>query len=165
VSLKLTAAVLFLDLGTNTGWALDVPGRPRASGSEVFKPSRYEGGGMRFLRFREWLGEIAGLASGGLRLGAIFFEEVRRHRGVDAAHVYGGFLAELTAFCEANGIPYQGIPVGTIKRHATGNGNAGKPAMMDAASEMVGRPITNDNEADALCGLDAVINGAHLWKK
>ena len=26
------------------------------------------------------------------------------------------------------GVPYQGVPVGTVKRHATGKGNAGKEA-------------------------------------
>jgi hypothetical protein len=101
------------------------------SGSESFKPGRFEGGGMRYLRFKRWLTEVKQCGSDGID--AVYFEEVRRHAGVDAAHAYGGFLAHLTAWCEHHQIPYQGVPVGTIKKHATGKGNAGKAAMIAAA--------------------------------
>ena len=63
----------------------------------------------------------------------LHFEEVRRHVSTDAAHAYGGFLATLTAWCEHQRIPYQGVPVGTIKKHATGKGNANKAAVIAAA--------------------------------
>ena len=53
--------------------------------------------------------------------------------GVDAAHAYGGFMAHLTAWCEHHNIPYAGVPVGTIKKHATGKGNASKDLMIGAA--------------------------------
>ena len=42
-----------------------------------------------------------------------------------------------------------GVPVGTIKKHATGKGNAGKEAMIEAM-QLLGHPVTDDNEADAL---------------
>ena len=80
---------------------------------------------------------------------ALLFEEVRRHVGTDAAHLYGGFLATLTSWCEQQGIAYQGVPVGTIKKHATGKGNAGKAEVI-AAMRVLGHPVTDDNEADAL---------------
>src|SRR4051794_34066015 len=48
-------AILSLDLGTNTGWAIRLPGGSIQSGSTSFRPSRYDGGGMRYLRFRGWL--------------------------------------------------------------------------------------------------------------
>jgi Holliday junction resolvasome RuvABC endonuclease subunit len=41
------------------------------------------------------------------------------------------------------------VPVGTIKKHATGKGNAGKQDMV-VAMQLLGHPITDDNEADAL---------------
>ena len=44
-------------------------------------------------------------------LAAVYFEEVRRHAGTDAAHLYGGFLATLTSWCEQHGIAYQGVPM------------------------------------------------------
>lgn len=140
------ARLLALDLGTTTGWALHAPDRSVISGSESFHPGRFEGGGMRFLRFKRWLTEIKNTVDG---LDAVYFEEVRRHAGVDAAHAYGGFMAHLTAWCEHHQIPYQGVPVGTIKRHATGKGNADKAAML-AAMRALGYTPADDNEADAL---------------
>ena len=138
--------LLAIDLGTTTGWALrDADGRI-VSGSEAFKPQRFEGGGMRYLRFKRWLSELKG---SGEPLEAVYFEEVRRHAGTDAAHVYGGFMATLTAWCEHHEVPYQGVPVGAIKKHATGKGNAGKPEMLDSAASR-GHSPADDNEADAL---------------
>lgn len=142
----MTPAILALDLGTTTGWALRTPEGQIVSGTQSFKPSRYEGGGMRFLRFRGWLAE---LQAGAGAVGAVYFEEVRRHAGVDAAHVYGGLMATLTAWCEGQGIAYAGVPVGTIKKHATRKGNADKSAMV-AAMQALGHNPQDDNEADAL---------------
>jgi Holliday junction resolvasome RuvABC endonuclease subunit len=147
------ATILTLDLGTQTGWALHDRSGSIISGSESFKPQRFEGGGMRFLRFKRWLTEIKQSADW---IDAVFFEEVRRHAGIDAAHAYGGFMAQLTAWCEHHQIPYQGVPVGTIKKHATGKGNASKEEMMAAVSAKGFSPI-DDNEADALALLDWAI--------
>lgn len=135
---------LALDLGTVTGWALHSRDGSICSGSEHFKPRRFEGGGMRFLRFKRWLTE---LKAGGID--ELYFEEVRRHVSTDAAHAYGGFLAVLTAWCEHHSIAYQGVPVGTIKRHVTGRGNAGKADVI-AAIRARGHAPADDNEADAL---------------
>jgi hypothetical protein len=96
--------------------------------------------------FRAWLTEVTQLASD---LSQIAFEEVRAHAGTDAAHLYGGFLAHLSAWCEERTIAYQGVPVGTIKRYATGKGNADKAAMI-AAMRARGFAPADDNEADAL---------------
>lgn len=64
---------------------------------------------MRYLRFSRWLDDMKRIAG---PLTEIYFEEVRRHLGVDAAHVYGGVLATLTSWCEQEEIPsYQGITV------------------------------------------------------
>lgn len=139
-------SILALDLGTQTGWALLGRDGAITSGSELFKPQRFEGGGMRYLRFKRWITEVKQSADG---LNAVFFEEVRRHAGVDAAHAYGGFMAHLTAWCEHHQIPYQGVPVGTIKKHATGRGNASKDDMV-AAARRLGHAPADDNEADAL---------------
>jgi len=141
-----SATLLALDLGTVTGWALRSPDGNITSGTMTFKPIRFEGGGMRYLRFRSWLADMQRI-SGGIH--RIVFEEVRAHAGTDAAHIYGGFLAHLSAWCEERSIPYEGIPVGTIKRFATGRGNADKAAMI-AAMRARGFAPADDNEADAL---------------
>ena len=138
--------ILALDLGTTTGWALRNQHGRIFSGSMSFKPRRFEGGGMRYLRFERWLYEVMHIGS---VVNQVYFEEVRRHVGVDAAHAYGGFLATLTAWCEEIGVPYQGIPVGTIKKGLTGKGNASKEQMV-AAIQGLGFSPTDDNEADAL---------------
>ena len=100
--------LLTLDLGTKAGFCVGARVGALASGTGNFKPGRYDGGGMRFVRFRKWLDEL----QEAYPIDRVAFEEVRRHAGTDAAHVYGGLLATLTAWCEDHNIPYEGIPVG-----------------------------------------------------
>lgn len=138
--------ILALDLGTKTGWALHQADGTITSGTVEFRPGRFEGGGMAFVRFKGWLDDVVRF-TGGIDL--LFFEEVRAHAGVTAAHVYGGFLGHMSAWAEQQKIPYQGVPVGTIKRHATGKGNASKAEMV-AAMEKKGHHPADDNAADAL---------------
>lgn len=145
------ASILALDLGTLTGWAVRSPEGMVNSGTLSLRPSRFEGGGMRYLRFRQWLTEAKAAAG---EFEQIAFEEVRRHAGVDAAHVYGGLLATLTAWAEHHQIPYQGVPIGTWKRAVTGKGNAGKSEVI-AAVKALGYTPEDDNEADAI--------GVLLW--
>ena len=142
----MTPVILALDLGTTFGWALQPINGPIAHGWKSLKGGRYEGGGMRYLRFSSWLVEMHSMSG---EFSAVYFEEVRRHASTDAAHVYGGLLATLTAWCESRNIPYAGVPVGTIKKHATNKGNANKEAMV-AAMQALGHGVTDDNEADAL---------------
>jgi Holliday junction resolvasome RuvABC endonuclease subunit len=100
---------------------------------------------MRFLRFRSWLDKLYS----SYPVDVLYYEEVRRHIGVDAAHAYGGFMAHLQAWAESNQVPYAGVPVGTIKKYATGKGNANKEAVMVAMVGKGHKPV-DDNEADAL---------------
>ena len=141
-----SGAVLALDLGTTTGWAMRLADGATVSGTMEFRPGRFEGGGMRYLRFRNWLAEV--LSNAGA-IGVVHYEEVRRHVGTDASHVYAGYLATLTVWCEQQRIPYQGVPVGTIKQFIAGKGNAGKEAVI-AAVRVRGYAPVDDNEADAL---------------
>jgi hypothetical protein len=138
--------ILALDLGTTAGFALRTDVGAIVSGTVSFLPSRYDGGGVRYLRFRAWLDGVATDAGG---IGVIHYEEIRRHLGTDAAHIFGGLLATLTAWCEQRGIAYQGVPVGTIKRFIAGKGNADKDAVI-AAVRARGFSPADDNEADAL---------------
>lgn len=147
-------SIIALDLGTQTGWAMNAPGFNIVSGSASFRVGAKEGSGMRFLRFQAWLAELRNGI--GADVDAIFFEDVRRHNGTDAAHVYGGLKATLTAFCEQHHIPYLGVGVGVIKKHYTGTGSARKEEMMRAAIK-AGHHPKDDNEADALALLDFAI--------
>ena len=140
--------ILALDLGTTTGWAIGYPGNV-TSGVWNLKPQRFEGGGMRFVRFRGALSDLFDA----MPFDEVYFEEVRNHKGVDAAHVYGGLMATLQSWLEETFVltprPYAGVPVGEIKKYWTGKGNANKAQMIAAAEALGFRPV-DDNEADAL---------------
>ena len=136
---------LALDLGQHCGWALCLSDGSVVSGVVHFSPGRHEGGGMHLLRYRDWLEEMQKLNP----LSRIYFEQVARHRGTHAAHAFGAFAGILTSWAEERGIPYQGVPVGTIKKHITGKGNASKEAVIAAVREK-GYAPTDDNESDAL---------------
>ncbi len=142
----LLRCILALDLGTTTGWALRGHDGPITSGAVSLRPGRFDGGGMRYLRFTNWLTEIDRLSG---PIAAIWFEEVRRHAGTGASHIYGGLMAILTAWAELRGVPYEGVPAGAIKRHAAGKGNADKAAMA-AAIRARGFSPADDREADAI---------------
>ena len=142
-------SILSLDLGTTTGWALRSRDGSIVSGSQSFKPQRFEGGGMRNLRFNRWLSEVISPGRSANLVDIIVFEEVRSHAGTDAAQIYGGLMGQVEVLGETKKIPYEGIPVGTIKKHATGKGNANK-LMMITAMQALGHNPVDDNEADAL---------------
>ena len=139
-------SILALDLGSTTGWAVRNSRCRILHGTAEFRPTRFEGGGMRYLRFGKWLDQTLDITGG---IDAVYFEEVRRHAGTDAALVFGGLLATLTAWCEEHSIPYQGVPVGTWKRHACGKSNASKQEVIAAMRERGFEPA-DDNEADAI---------------
>jgi len=142
--------ILAIDPGLKCGWAIRYDDGGLASGRWLLAPaslSRVESVGMRWVRLRKMLGEV----TSGLDVDLVVFEEVRGHKGVNAAHVYGGVIATLQAWCETREIPYTAIPVGTIKKRATGNGNCGKPAMVAAArARWPEQEVANDDQADAL---------------
>tara|TARA_R110000824_G_scaffold192464_2_gene374625 strand:+ start:2626 stop:3111 length:486 start_codon:yes stop_codon:yes gene_type:complete len=143
--------IIGLDLGTKTGWAILKPDGSRIdSGHWNLKLSRFESGGMRYIRLKA---HLKYLIDNGCDNAIVAFEAVHRHRGVAAAHVYGGFMATMQAQLDELGIDYVGIGVGTIKKHATGAGNASKDMMIIAAQERWGEDgwtTKSNDEADAL---------------
>ncbi|MDN5248198.1 MAG: Holliday junction resolvase [Wolbachia endosymbiont of Tyrophagus putrescentiae] len=133
-------SILTLDLGQQTGWTILKNGVIE-SGSESF----HSGGlnGKLYSKFRRWLeNKLQGISE-------VYFEKVVRHLGTYAAHHYGGFLAHLAACCEESNIPFQGVPIKTIKRFIAGNGNATKDQVIEAVRKKGFFPC-DDNEADAL---------------
>ena len=133
--------ILAIDPGTHCGYAKS----PYESGVWDLSPKRYEGGGMRFFTLRNYLTKHC------LNIDLLVYEEVRGHKGTDAAHIYGGIIAIITEHCEMHSIPYQGVPVGTIKKYACGKGNANKEAMVAAGREKWPElDLKDDNQVDAL---------------
>ncbi|MBB4287680.1 crossover junction endodeoxyribonuclease RuvC [Roseospira goensis] len=142
----MTDTIVALDLGTKTGWAVHARGII-TSGTLTMAAGRFDGGGMRFLKFRRWLDTL--LAELGGEITALHFEAVRRHAGTDAAHVYGGLQAVLTSWCEEKQVPYSGVGVGVWKRHVVGKGNASKDDVKHELRRR-GHDPADDNEADAI---------------
>nr|BDD47576.1 hypothetical protein 10 [bacterium] len=134
--------ILAIDPGTKCGYAATLDGIC-TSGVWDLSVHRYEGDGMRYVRLRRYLQEIG-------KVDLIVFEEVRRHAGVLAAHIYGGIISHIMEFAERNKIDYVACPVGTLKKFATGKGNANKEAMIEACRLKLGINPEDSNQADAL---------------
>lgn len=143
--------VLALDLGTHTGWALrDCDGKI-LYGTESFQVRASWSPGQRWQRFRSWLSETIATH----QIHVIAYEQVIRHVGTEAAHVYGAFRALVEISADSRNIILRPVGVGTIKMHFTGAGNAKKEAMIAEARRRGYRVAADeDNTADALAILE-----------
>lgn len=153
--------VLALDLATSTGWALRDSSGQVTSGVQTFDLRRGESAGMRFLRFRAWLREIMALAGG---KGVIAFEQAH-HRGGHATSLAVGLVTVVLEEAAAQGWETTSVHTATLKKHATGKGNASKGEMIGAAVRRWHRvrpfrlqftttsECCDEDEADALCVL------------
>ena len=148
-------SVLALDLGTSTGWAwcdgesLDC----MISGTWRLLASKSALRETRFINFVESLTVLHQYRS----IAAIYYEDVRRHLGTDAAHVFGGFKSHAAVWCLQNGgIPFESVDVSTIKKFWTSNGRASKDMMIDECINRGFKPQTDD-EADAIALLHYVM--------
>src|SRR3546814_3299820 len=79
--------ILALDLGTHTGYAARRPDGQIIHGTTSFAPRASWSAGQRALRFQSWLDEQ--IAQQQVRV--IAYEQVIRHVGTEAAHLYGLF--------------------------------------------------------------------------
>ena len=131
--------ILALDLATCTGWATDTH-----SGTENFRKRAGDSRGMIYIRFEAWLIDINKLLEPEL----IVYE--RPHaRGRAANELLNGLLAILQKYCETCGVEYTDCPSTTLKKFATGKGNASKEEMMVAYRKRWGVDPQDDNESDA----------------
>ena len=143
------AAILGIDLGTKCGWAYlhSKQDKGVALISGVWDCSIKTGVDSPSLRFTKFERQLDDLLSLGPDL--VAYEIVHAHRGVQAGHMYGAFQAKLFERCERMGVPVKGFAVQTIKKFATGKGNADKEAVI-AAVRGWGFSPKDDNEADAI---------------
>lgn len=153
--------ILAIDLGSQLGWAIRDNDGTVHSGTESFSPSKHGGHGGKFLAFMAHLTNLR-MKHGDFKV--VYYEDIKMHKGVLAAHAYGGFLAILQAWCHVNGrIPLHGVGFGAIKKNWTGRGNADK-ALMVACAKQRGFNPADDNEADALAilSLACIERGTHF---
>lgn len=139
---------LGIDCGTNMGWAVgETPWRLIGCGLIRTKPGRFESQGFRFLSAERELKKLIETHKPDL----VAFEELRAHSGVQAAQVLGTYMAIVMKVAEECNIPYCGLPVGAIKKHATGNHAASKELMIKAARLLWPQAtIPTSDVADAL---------------
>ena len=143
--------ILAVDAASRCGWALSMCGTLE-SGVEDFSLRRGESPGARFLRFRKWLHDVSDLCrrQTGRDLEPIAFEQAH-HRGGHATELLVGLTTRLQEHqATIAGCECIGIHSGSLKKHATGKGNAKKPEMILAAQQRWGVAPRDDNEADAL---------------
>lgn len=145
-------SLLSLDLGNKTGFCV-LHNHKLESGLLKMTPKKiksedkkyYLADCYRFNLFYNWLEE----QNDKYQFNHIYFEEVETlHLSIRASAVYFGFRAMLLAFAKRHDIHIVGVSVGTIKKFATGKGNADKEAMIDVSS-MEGFLTKDDNIADA----------------
>jgi hypothetical protein len=151
--------ILALDLAEHTGFATLIDGQVR-SGVEHWKHRTNESVGMKYLRFDAWIREIDRIG----RFDLIVYEKPHGLQG-NAVESMNGYItgihrmiAEEVGITREKPKEYQAVSPGTIKKFATGKGNAKKPDMIEAFTRVVGHKPSDDNEADAYFLLKYIMN-------
>jgi len=134
--------ILALDVGTKCGWAALT--ERIESGVQRFDLLRGESSGIRFLKFNHWLNTMFALVKPDL----VVYEQAH-HRGGYATELAVGMTTRIMETCARESVDYASVHSATLKKWATGSGRADKIAMMKRASELAGREIESDDEADA----------------
>lgn len=138
---KPNSRILALDPATKFGWAINHD----IYGVWDLTTRRDQSQGFKLLRFRAILDEACKLN----KVSVIAYEKPGG-RNYAALVLHSKLVGEIEKYCEENNIEYKGYSAGDIKKFATGKGNSGKPAMIEAAQEKLGYEGNDDNEADAL---------------
>ena len=151
------AAVLALDLGTFTGWALRVDGKLE-SGVQEFTVTRRESPGMRYVMFNRWLRQIAEPLNDAAADGrvAILAYEMPHHRGGAATEVLTGLTTRVQEYAARYELNHVGVHTLTLKKWVSGHGNASKTAIAEAVQRRGWLPAgthahaLTDDELDAI---------------
>jgi Holliday junction resolvasome RuvABC endonuclease subunit len=132
--------ILSLDIATHCGWATKT-----ASGVWDLSIKRDESSGMRLIRFKSKVKEIIEKE----QINLVTFE---RSAGFhkNAIIVQSELHGVLKLYLEEIKMDYRAYSAKEIKKFATGNGNANKEKMIQAARDRYKIEPIDDNHADAL---------------
>jgi Holliday junction resolvasome RuvABC endonuclease subunit len=131
--------ILALDIATKTGWCTE-----SASGTWDFSLKRGESYGMRVVKFKAAVREM-------INLEGISIVSYERPAGLQKSSIMvaSEMVGVLHDLCIEMKVEVTNYAAKEIKKHATGNGNAGKPLMIAKAKEL-GYSPADDNQADAI---------------
>lgn len=169
--------ILGLDLGTNCGYCFglvykekeEVVILPEYMGQWDLSAGPYDSGAIRFVRLRRFLNEV--------KPDLVAYEDVKftpsealtrfsaarvLARASTSAELIGAFRATVVTWCEEKDIPCTGIPIGTIKKRATGKGNASKELIIEACNKEFKTDF--DIKDYATTGADNVSDAAWIVK-
>jgi hypothetical protein len=142
----MNTTILALDLGTHTGWALHQLDGSIISGTEMLQAAALR-------RRRHALPAFQALAQRTAAASVTSTPCTSRKcaaRRASMPHMpTAASWATSPRGASTTTSRTKGVPVGTIKKHATGKGNAGKDEMIAPPGHVVTIPV-DDNEADAL---------------
>lgn len=166
--------ILGLDLGTNCGYCY---GFLTSNDSFIVEPWQmgiwdlsagpYDSGAIRFVRLRKLLSA--------LKPDFVAYEDVKftpseaitkfsaarvMARAAKASELIGAFRATVILWCEERNIPSTGFGIGTIKKRATGSGNAGKEEMIRACNEFFKTDFDPDTYTST--GVDNIADAAFV---
>ena len=138
--------ILAIDPGTKCGWALHDGARVVESGTWDLSLRRGDSRGMRYVYLRAKLNAIGS----GYGVPDLVVVEQAHHRGGAATEYAYGVSTRVEEWCADFNAEHTTAHGATVKKFATGKGNAGKPAMVAAAEKRwPGHQCVDDNEADA----------------
>ena len=139
--------IFTIDPGSRCGWAF-CDGNRTESGVQEFSLKRGESQGMRFLRFNSWLNEFLDPYCS---VSNLVVYEMAHMRGGYATEVLVGMTTRIQEQCASLNIASTSVHSGTLKKFATGKGNASKEEMVEEAKKRFpDQKIESDDQADAL---------------
>jgi crossover junction endodeoxyribonuclease RuvC len=167
-------SILALDLGTKTGWAYRDAKGVISTGTWVLQTPE-ETTAAALLRRDRTLDMRVPVLYRKLKtfweevkvkqdfidgLDFLVFEDVQFSKFTQQTQLWSSLRAAVWLFCFNYGIARDCCPVATLKKFATGSGNAPKPVMIEAAKKLFPQieMTFDDNAADALCLLQWAIN-------
>ena len=81
-------------------------------------------------------------------------------RAASSLELIGALRAAVVEWAHHRSVPCQGIPIGALKRRATGKGNANKEQMIEACNRLYGTDMDPDTYKET--GADNIADAAHL---
>jgi Holliday junction resolvasome RuvABC endonuclease subunit len=136
--------VLALDPATQLGWATE-----EESGTISFRTKKTKDAFQRVKLFHDWLEDMV-IQNEVTHI--IYEKPTMKHFSATRSHSH--FEAIIMLVCFDNDITFDYVSASTIKKFATGKGNADKQQMMIAYKAKYKKEPLDDNECDARFLLD-----------